>query len=100
MATNKPPRKTIRSARFDTRLSQEQKTLFEQAASIKGYKSLSEFVVQVVQEAASNILEEHQSIILTEQDREIFFKALDNPPKPGKNLLKAAKEYKRLTSGK
>jgi uncharacterized protein (DUF1778 family) len=82
-------------ARFDTRLSSEQKALFEQAAEIKGYKSLSEFVLQVVQEAATEIVQRHQAILLSEKDKEIFFNALIHPPKPNKALSKAVKSYQQ-----
>ena len=88
--------KTSEKARFDARLSRSQKELFEQAAKIKGYKSLSEFVIQVTQEAAITIIQRQQNIIASERDQIIFFNALTNPPKPGKNLKKALKAYKQL----
>lgn len=37
-------------ARFDTRLSKEQKGFFELAARIGGYRSLTDFIVLTVQE--------------------------------------------------
>ncbi len=37
-------------ARFDTRLSKEQKLFFERAARVGGYRSLTDFVVLTVQE--------------------------------------------------
>ena len=39
-------------ARFDTRLSKEQKMFFERAARVGGYRSLTDFVVLTVQEKA------------------------------------------------
>lgn len=90
--------KSVAKARFDARLSKGQKELFEQAAKIKGYKSLSDFVIQVTQEAALVIIEKHKTIIASEKDQEIFFHILMHPPKPNKALLKAVKEYDKKLS--
>lgn len=89
-----------KKARFDTRLSQSQKELFEQAAQLKGYKSLSDFVIQVVQEAAQGIVDQHKTILASEKDRIVFFKALENPPAANTALKKAFRNYKRMAKGK
>lgn len=65
-------------ARFDTRLSQEQKDLFERAAQVGGYRSLTDFVVLTVQEKAKEIISEKERIIASEKDSEIFFEAITN----------------------
>ena len=39
-------------ARFDARLTQQQKQLFEQAAAASGFKTLTDFVLQAAQEKA------------------------------------------------
>ena len=80
-------------ARFDTRLSMEQKLFFERAATIGGYRNLTEFVIRTVQERAEELIEERQRIVASKKDSEIFFKALTGRSKPNKSLAKAAKEY-------
>ena len=40
------------------------------------------------------------SIIASEKDQKLFFDAIINPPKPNKNLLKAAKNYNKLVASK
>jgi len=80
-------------ARFDTRLSRSQKELFERAARIRGFKSLSEFVIHTTQEAATSIVEKHNSLLSSEADSEVFFDALINPPKPNKALKEAWQSY-------
>jgi uncharacterized protein (DUF1778 family) len=80
-------------ARFDTRLSKEQKQLFERAATIGGYRNLTDFVVATVQSKAKEIIEEREQIIVTERDKTLFFESLVTPPKPNKKLLSAKKEY-------
>jgi uncharacterized protein (DUF1778 family) len=92
--------KTTRQARFDTRLTRSQKDLFEEAAKIKGFKSLSEFVIYTTLEAATAIVERHHAILVSEKDRQVFFEALANPPGPNKDLIKAAKSYKKVAAAK
>ena len=79
--------------RFDTRLSGKQKELFELAAQLGGYKTLSEFILFSSQQEADRILERHRQILADEQDRQTFFKALLNPPKPNAALKKAMAKY-------
>lgn len=85
-------------ARFDTRLSREQKDFFERAAILGGYRSLTDFVVLTVQKKAKEIIEERERIIASNRDSEIFFDAIANPDKPNKKLLSAAKEFNSLFS--
>lgn len=85
-------------ARFDTRLSKEQKQFFERAAVLGGYRSLTDFVVLTVHNKAKEIIEERERIVASQRDKEIFFDAILNPGKPSKALLSAAKEYKDLVS--
>ena len=85
-------------ARFDTRLSKEQKVFFERAARVGGYRSLTDFVVLTVQEKAKEIISEKEQIIASKKDSEIFFDAITNPPKANRNLVNAASEYKALLS--
>ena len=80
-------------ARFDVRLSQEQKAYFEDAASLGGFKTLTEFIAYSLKFQADKIIEKHNAILISKKDQEIFFDALMNPPQPGDKLKKAAKEY-------
>lgn len=83
-------------ARFDTRISKEQKILFERAARIGGYRNLTDFIVLTVQEKAKEIISEKEQIIASERDSELFFDAITKPPKANKNLINAANDYKTL----
>lgn len=84
---------TQEKSRFDTRLSGKQKELFELAAQLGGYKTLSEFILSSAQQQADHILERHRQILVDEADRKIFFKALLQPPKPNANLKRAMARY-------
>ena len=85
-------------ARFDTRLPLEQKQFFEKASILGGYRNLTDFIIATVQNKAKEIIEERERIIASQNDREIFFDSLVNPPKPNENLLSAKDEYNRLIS--
>ena len=89
--------KSTGKARFDAKLSKEQKELFELAANLGGFRTLTEFVIHSVQEKAKSIIEEHNTFLSTQRDKDIFFSALMNPGKPNSKLQKAAKLYNELT---
>jgi len=88
------------TARFDTRLSKEQKELFEYAANLGGYRTLTEFVITSAKVKADEIVERHRSIVTSKKDQRIFFDAILNPPAPGKRLSAAAKRYNKFVKQK
>ncbi len=88
----------LEKARFDTRLSKEQKAFFERAARLGGFRSLTDFVVLTVQKRAKEIILEREQILASKKDSEIFFDAITNSGKPNQKLSEAANEYKALFS--
>lgn len=85
-------------ARFDTRLSSEQKQFFERAAIIGGYRNLTDFVIATVQNKAKEIIEEREKILVSQKDKEIFFDSLIHPPNPNNHLLSAKNDYNKLVA--
>ncbi len=83
-----------KTARLEVRVTPEQKDLFSKAAVLAG-RSLSDFVVAHAYDAATRAVQEHEAMLLSARDREIFVRALLNPPAPGARLRKAARRYKR-----
>jgi uncharacterized protein (DUF1778 family) len=81
-------------ARFDAKIPKVQKELFEYAASLGGFRTLTDFIINAVQEKATVIIQQHNTILASEKDREIFFDALMNPPGPNQKLRDAAERYK------
>ena len=92
--------KTVEKSRFDTRLPKEQKELFEYAANLGGFRTLTEFVLFSVQQQASNIIERHNTILASKKDQEIFFAAITNPQKPNDRLKKAAMRFNKSVAKK
>ena len=91
--TMKPSEKEKKS-RFDTRLPEAQKRIFEKAARLGGYRSLTDFVILTVQEKALEIIREKEQVLGSDRDQEIFFNALMNPAAPNKELRSAAKKHR------
>jgi uncharacterized protein (DUF1778 family) len=83
-----------RGARLEARISPSQKSVLQRAAALSG-RTLSEFVVASAQEAASRVIQEHESIRLTRAEQTAFVKVLLAPPAAGASLRKAAAAYKR-----
>ncbi len=83
-----------KAARFEARLTPEQKSLLLRAAMLTG-RSLTDFVVTSAQEAATRTLREHEAMTLSRRDRQAFVAALLKPPAPGPRLRKAAQRYQR-----
>lgn len=85
-------------ARFDTRLSKEQKDFFERAVIIGGYRNLTDFIVLSAQEKAKEIIMDNEKILASEKDATIFFEAIMNPPKPNQALMDGFELYKKMVS--
>jgi uncharacterized protein (DUF1778 family) len=90
--------KVTDKTRFDTRLSVQQKKLFEKAAELGGYGSLTDFILLTVQEKALEIIKDQKMIIASFEDSEIFFNAIMNPESPNQALIKAANNYNILAN--
>lgn len=81
--------------RMETRLTAEQKQLFERAAFLEG-RTLTDYVIATLQDAARETIESYEVLKLTEAERDRFFAALSKPPKPNEALRATAKSYKKL----
>jgi len=82
-----------KTARLQTRVTQEQKELFLQAAALSGYQTLSDFIISTAYERATALVREHEVLLLTQPDRRILVDALLNPPAPNQKLRQAAQKY-------
>lgn len=88
----------VPSARLEMKLNQQTKDLIERAAAISGL-SLADYAVSNLVQAAMQTIERHERLILSERDRDQFLAALDRPAKPLPALEKAARNYRRATTG-
>jgi len=67
-----------RSERLEARVTAEQKALIERAAALQG-RTVTDFVLTSVQEAARRAIEDNQQLELSLRDSEAFVDALLNP---------------------
>jgi len=84
----------MRGERLGFRVDRETKGLIERAAHLERRK-LTDFCVATLANAARRTIAEHETLVLSERDRQAFFDALINPPKPSKRLIRAFAEHKR-----
>jgi len=87
---------TLSNDRIDVRISKEQKEFVKYASELRGFKSLSEFVLFCINSEAHRIVKENDLIVKTMEDKKIFLNAILNPPAPGKQLKKAQLNYKKF----
>lgn len=92
--TQTNPNRKSRVARLEARLSADQKALLQQAATLSG-RTLSEFVLASAQEAATKLIQEHQSVRLSRNEQIAFVTALLKPRAPKTRLRKAAARYRQ-----
>lgn len=84
----------VKVERLEARVSVEQKDMFQHAANLLG-RSLTDFMVSILTDASKQVISEHHSINLSVRDQKIFVQALLKVSVPNKNLLNAAKRYKK-----
>jgi uncharacterized protein (DUF1778 family) len=83
----------MQTARLELRTTEEQKRLIERAAELQG-RTVADFVVSTAYESAKRVIQEHETLVLSARDREVFVSALLNPPTLRGPLAKAAERYK------
>jgi uncharacterized protein (DUF1778 family) len=80
--------------RLEARITREQKRIIERAAGLRG-TSVTDFVVVSAQQAAANIIKDHEMMSLRGEARERFVNALLNPPAPNAAAKRAVGRYRR-----
>lgn len=86
---------TITTARLEARISTELHVMLKRAAEIQG-RTMTDFVVAAVQEAAQQAIQEAGVVRLSLADQENFAQALLAPPKPNAALKRAFARRKKL----
>jgi uncharacterized protein (DUF1778 family) len=70
------------------------KVLIERAAQLE-HRKATDFSMPALTEAAQRTIAEHETLVLSERDRAVFFDALINPPAPNERLQRASAEHRR-----
>jgi len=85
-----------RAQRLETRVTTAQKTLIEHAAALQG-RTVTDFVLTSVQDAARRAIEEHQQLALSVRDSQAFVDALLNPKPVNDRLRDTVRRYRETT---
>jgi len=83
-----------RDQRLEARVRPDQKELIERAACVQG-RTLTDFVVSALQEAARQAIAEHTVWKLTQEQQKVFIDALMDPPAPNQKLREAYKRFRK-----
>ena len=81
-----------RVQRLEARVTGEQKSLIERAAALQG-RTVTDFVLTSVQEAARRTIEEQQRLALSVRDSEAFVAALLDPTPVNERLRDTVRRY-------
>ncbi|MDR1425362.1 MAG: DUF1778 domain-containing protein [Azoarcus sp.] len=83
------------TARLEARISTDLHSMLKRAAELQG-RTMSDFVVPAVQDAAQRAVEQAEVIRLSLADQECLAQALLSPPQPSPALKRAAARRSRL----
>lgn len=85
----------ISTARLEARISTELHAMLKRAAEIQG-RTMTDFVVSAVQDAALQAIERAVVVRLSLADQECFAQALLSPPEPSPALTRAFDRRSKL----
>lgn len=77
------------TSRIDMRVDDSIKTAAEKAAALKGMKSLTEYVVRLIEEDARHVIQEHEAMAVKGDIFDRFMAACDAAEAPNKKLQNA-----------
>ncbi|HZE92592.1 MAG TPA: DUF1778 domain-containing protein [Rhizobacter sp.] len=86
---------TTSTSRLEARISTDLHTMLKRAAEIQG-RTLTDFVVSAVQDAALRAIERAEVIRLSLADQQCFAQALLSPPAPTSALKRAFARRRKL----
>ncbi|HGX0083383.1 TPA: type II toxin-antitoxin system antitoxin AtaR [Escherichia coli] len=85
----------VKKQRIDLRLTDDDKSMIEEAAAISN-QSVSQFMLNSASQRAAEVIEQHRRVILNEESCTRVMDALSNPPSPGEKLKRAAKRLQGM----
>lgn len=83
------------TARLEARISQDLHALLKRASELQG-RTMTDFVIAAVYEAASKAIEQSEILRLSLADQERFAQALMNPPELSPAMRKALSTHNKL----
>lgn len=90
-----PTSSSAATARLEARISPDLHALLKRAAELQG-RTMTDFVVSAVQDAAQRAIEQAEVVRLSLADQECFAQALLSPPEPAPALERAFVRRRQL----
>lgn len=90
---------TASTARLEARISTDLHSMLKRAAELQG-RTMTDFVIAAVQDAAQRAIEQSEIIRLSLADQECFAQALLSPPQPSPALKRAFARRSKLLRAK
>jgi len=88
---------TTSTARLEARISKELHATLKRAAALQN-RTITDFVITAVQQAAENVIEQTEVIKLSLADQRSFAEALLSPPKASPALEQAFARHRELVT--
>ncbi len=88
-----PETPRVKDSRLDLRITQEQKEILERAAALRGV-SLSAYTLLHLLPIAREEVDNHERLVLSNRDRELFMSTMENPPQLKGKLKAALQKYR------
>ena len=83
------------TTRIDMRIDETVKAAAEKAAALEGMKSLTDYIVQLIEKDAQRVIKAHGMIVLKDDVFDRFIQACDAANAPNKKLREAKAFAKR-----
>lgn len=80
------------TARFDTKMSSVHKKLLEEAARLKGYKNLTEYVITTLVADATEVIEKYGRVLYSVDDKRRIMEILNEPTELTESFLNASEK--------
>ncbi|MCG8098698.1 MAG: DUF1778 domain-containing protein, partial [Candidatus Thiodiazotropha taylori] len=80
------------TSRIDMRIDDEIKAAAEKAAALSGTKSLTEYIVRLIEKDAQRVISEYESIAVKDDIFDRFMNACEAAEEPNRKL-REAKDY-------
>jgi len=83
------------TARLDMRLRPEIKAKAEKASALLGMRSLTEYIVKLIDENSTKIIQQYESMTIENDVFDNFIQACEKVQEPNRNLVNAAAYAKK-----
>lgn len=85
----------VKKQRIDLRLSDDDKSLIEEAAAMSNL-TITQFVVASASKCAEEVIQDHRRMVLNEESWALVMDAISNPQAPNDRLKRAAERLENM----